>query len=258
MKTRLSKILEKESEIMIEQFMEARKLTKHSYQQGYFYEELLRLFLQKFFPPSIGVARGFIVDSDDNISNELDIIIFDKNKTPVFYSAGDLRIIPIETVYAVIEVKTKITSSIIKKQIFPHLESINVLNKKALLDPDEKMLDTKAKKFEAPIMYGVFAFSSSKLSDITDTINDYYSKNDKKPKEKIDSICVLGKGVIFHMYKVVIPFASSSSEMKSFNNTNGALKWFFGMINDVVSTVDIKGGIRYSQYFIDKSIQNKK
>jgi len=50
MEKRLAKILRKESEIMWEQFNEARKLTTHPHEQGYFFEEILRSFLKKFLP----------------------------------------------------------------------------------------------------------------------------------------------------------------------------------------------------------------
>ena len=295
MQKRLGKILDEESKIMQKQFNEARGLTKHSYQQGYFFEEILRLFLKKYLPPSLDVARGFIIDSKDNISNELDIIIFDKNKTPIFFSAGDLRIIPIETALAVIEVKTTLDTTSLKKEIFPHLESINKLEKFALMNTtkyfgalETKKLESvypKLKKYKStenefisldvdkgfyisgewknkewPLLYSVFSFTTkSSLAQLKNTINEYHQKNSLDATKRIDSVCVLGKGTLFHQEKKpepqsktkpIIPFATDTSELWVGRNGHKALKHYFGFLCDVLFQANIKGGIRYSSYYV--------
>ena len=40
--------------------------------------------------------KDFIVDTKGNLSKQMDIIIYDSAKTPVFFQSGSTRIIPVE------------------------------------------------------------------------------------------------------------------------------------------------------------------
>jgi hypothetical protein len=51
------------------------------------------------------VDTGFVVDSANRFSEQLDIVIFDRQYSPLVFELGARRIFPAESVYAVIEVK---------------------------------------------------------------------------------------------------------------------------------------------------------
>lgn len=62
---------------------------------------LLRLYL----PERYKVDSGFIVDYKGNISDQIDIIIYDRHFTPFIFRGENTLYIPAEGVYAVFEVK---------------------------------------------------------------------------------------------------------------------------------------------------------
>ena len=74
------------------------------------------------------ITNGFIIDSDNNISDEMDIIIYDKNYVPPFFDET-YTVVPIEAVIVVIQVKTTLTASTLKDSI-TNLNSIDKLNAK--------------------------------------------------------------------------------------------------------------------------------
>ena len=48
----------------------------------------------------------FIIDSKGNVSNEVDLAIFDEMYTPYVFRYGEIKFIPIEAVVAVVECKS--------------------------------------------------------------------------------------------------------------------------------------------------------
>jgi hypothetical protein len=61
--------------------------------------------LTDFLPSRYSVAKGFVVDSNNKCSEQIDIIIYDRNFSPLLWELGSHLYIPAESVYAVFEVK---------------------------------------------------------------------------------------------------------------------------------------------------------
>jgi hypothetical protein len=63
----------------------------------------------RHFPDSIFLwidSTGLIIDSNGNESSQMDIIVSDGSKTPIFYENRSLCVHPVVCVYAVIKVKS--------------------------------------------------------------------------------------------------------------------------------------------------------
>lgn len=100
-------------------------LIQHNLEYGLGSENVLRELLAEVLPSKYGVGKGKIVSSSGNLSNHLDIIIFDKLNYPTFYTDENRNlIVPIESVYCVIEVKVRTDSGVLKKA-FEGLESVS-------------------------------------------------------------------------------------------------------------------------------------
>lgn len=80
--------------------------------------------LANYLPKQLGIATGEIVSSEGSVSKQMDIIIFDSFKSPLLLKEGEIHILPVESVYAVIEIKSN-------------------LNKAELEDSVEKVLSVK-------------------------------------------------------------------------------------------------------------------
>lgn len=61
--------------------------------------------LGELLPERYAVTQGFVIDSHDSCSNQIDLIIHDRQYSPLFFTIGDASYIPAESVYAVFEVK---------------------------------------------------------------------------------------------------------------------------------------------------------
>lgn len=69
-------------------------------------EDLIREKISLFLPERYLVKQGHIVNSEGKVSNQLDIIIFDRLSTPKFFEAQNNSVFyPIESVLAIGEIK---------------------------------------------------------------------------------------------------------------------------------------------------------
>lgn len=83
-------------------------VTNHQLTAGTYREEIWADFFRKIVPRKFNIARSvFIIDSKDNISNEVDIAIYDEQYTPYIFNYGLIKFIPIEAVAAVVQCKSR-------------------------------------------------------------------------------------------------------------------------------------------------------
>ena len=95
---------------LIESISGAREVIPHSGEKGREIEEKIREALVRVLPEKIGVSHGFVIDSNDNSSNQMDIVLYDKMNTPKIYNGDSVQIFPVESTYACGEVKFKLDS----------------------------------------------------------------------------------------------------------------------------------------------------
>ncbi len=88
-----------------------RRSIPHSGEIGTLIEQQFRFQLEEILPEKIAVSHGFVVDSTDEISRQMDIILYDKLNTPRIFASGGAQMFPVETTYACGEIKTDLNSS---------------------------------------------------------------------------------------------------------------------------------------------------
>lgn len=82
----------------------------HPGEFGMYREKIVSELLTPFLPSKLGVGTGFIITSKNHISTQCDIIIYDKESTPIIEN-GEQRFFPVESVVGVVEVKSKLSKS---------------------------------------------------------------------------------------------------------------------------------------------------
>lgn len=80
---------------------------------GEYKEAILKNVIRRFLPNNLSVGTGFVISEENQISKQIDIIIYD-NTIPVLFSEGDFVITTYKNVKGIIEVKTKIRNSVLK------------------------------------------------------------------------------------------------------------------------------------------------
>ncbi len=156
----------------------ARDLIPHSGEKGSEIEEKIREALTLVLPEKIGVSHGFVIDSEDNQSRQMDVVLYDKMNTPKIYTGDKVQIFPVESTYACGEIKTKLNANSLKDS-FKKNRSYKKLHRKAYIDQPSP-IETSNSMFGEESMHwkSIFfciAYESSRLEDLHNSIKDYHA-----------------------------------------------------------------------------------
>lgn len=83
----------------------SRKHIQHPGSKGDATETEWITWLSKYLPKRYQVDKAFVVDCNGDISEQIDIVIYDKQYTPFVFHHSNVIYVPAESVYAVFEVK---------------------------------------------------------------------------------------------------------------------------------------------------------
>lgn len=100
----------------------------HNGLKGTVREEKLKEYITKLFPTKYAIGNGIIVDSNETQSKQQDFIIYDNFNSPKLMETESVQIVPIESVYATIEVKSTLTINELEKCI-NNIRSVKTLKK---------------------------------------------------------------------------------------------------------------------------------
>lgn len=112
--TIFNQLLEEEIEIFKNSFSNVSKgiFTRddekliHPGEFGMYRESIARKFMASFTPANLDIDQGFLINSNNEVSTQCDIVIYDSKYTPLLRNRELQRFFPIETVCSVGEVKS--------------------------------------------------------------------------------------------------------------------------------------------------------
>ena len=85
-----------------------RDFAQHKLSAGENRQDLVGQFLVDHLPKRFGVDTGFVISPGGEISNQADLVVVDKENNAPLYGDYRNRLWPVESVYALIEVKTRL------------------------------------------------------------------------------------------------------------------------------------------------------
>jgi len=91
-----------------------RRNIKHSGTKGDATELCWLEMLNSYLPQRYHAAKAFVIDSKGQVSDQIDIVIFDRQYSPFLFNQDNALYVPAESVYAVIEVKQDIDKTVIE------------------------------------------------------------------------------------------------------------------------------------------------
>jgi hypothetical protein len=110
----LQKLLEGLHDDIHQRLETARKTIVHPGSKGDASENIwLELFI-KYLPKRYQALKGFVVDSKGKFSEQIDVIILDRQYSPFIFEHEGIKIVPAESVYAVFESKQTVNLDLIK------------------------------------------------------------------------------------------------------------------------------------------------
>lgn len=172
---------------------------EHGTTIGGFREEIWKKLFQSIVPKKFSIERSvFIIDSKGNVSNEVDLAIFDEQYTPYIFKYGTLKFIPIEAVAVVIECKSKTikidmwTDSIDKLRTsfnsVARMATNIVTNNEKKIKNDNKRLNLITQSSTRPIKI-LCCVKEENISEKTQKRFDFILQAESKEEIKLKVIC---------------------------------------------------------------------
>ncbi|MCP2216097.1 hypothetical protein M2226_003646 [Bradyrhizobium elkanii] len=135
----------------------ARKSFAHPGTKGDASEKVWLEMLQEYLPQRYQAASAHIVDSHGNFSDQIDVVVFDRQYSPFIFKYQGQTIVPAESVYAVFEAKQAINATM-AEYAQKKVASVRRLHRTSLPIPHAG--GTYPAKPLIPILGGLLTFES--------------------------------------------------------------------------------------------------
>jgi len=175
----------------------ALEIIHHAGDRGFEREDIVEDFLSPLLPQQLSIGKGEVRATNGNWSKQEDLIIYDRMTCPRLFIGTKSQIFPVESVAAVIEVKTKLDT----KTIHEASENISQIRN---LEKTGGSTYVGAGRISfgppTPVFGALFAFE---LGISIQTLRRSWeeAQSAKLPTQRVNLTCVLGKLVMLYMDK---------------------------------------------------------
>ena len=184
----------------------------HNGEYGMYRESISKEFLRSFIPGYLDINNGFIITPDDKVSTQCDIIIYDREHTPIIQSEEKQCFFPVETVLGIGEVKSTLSRSDFKEAINKLAKNKSLRNFAKLTHAVRVRGELAERNSEIPYN-NIFSFLiceklNFNIENMEETFNELYEDIDYKYRHNLilsikDRIILYSKeGKLTHLPKV--------------------------------------------------------
>lgn len=170
----LTTLLEGLHDDIHKQLETARKTMGHPVSKGDASEKIWLELFQTYLPKRYQAEKAFVVDSNGVFSQQMDVVIFDRQYSPFIFTYKGEMIIPAESVYAVFEAKQTINADLVK-YAQEKVESVRKLHRTSLPIPHAG--GTFPAKSPIQILGGILTFESEWSPGMGGALNVALTKN---------------------------------------------------------------------------------
>lgn len=167
-----------------------RETMAHPGMKGDASEAVWLELLQKYLPARYQAIQAFVVDSHGEFSQQIDIVVRDRQYSPFIFQFEGQNVVPAESVYAVFEAKQTINAELIDYAA-TKAESVRKLHRTSLPIPHAG--GVYPPKPLSPILAGILAFESDWKPALGDTLTTHLQTED--PDRQLDLGCIAAHGV---------------------------------------------------------------
>jgi hypothetical protein len=184
---------------LMEQLKSARQTVAHAPTQGAAVEGGWITLLAQHLPVRYQVRRGFVIDAQGRLSDQIDLVIFDRQYSPFLLDYQGACYVPAESVYAVIEVKPQLSKPTLT-YAGKKVASVRRLLRTSAPIPHAGGLFEPRRPFD--ILGAVLAESSS----WQEPFGAHFERTIKSvlPMERIQLGCVLSRGAFSLYYEASV------------------------------------------------------
>ncbi|MER0438246.1 DUF6602 domain-containing protein [Emticicia sp. W12TSBA100-4] len=179
---------------MIAQLNTNREFLLHPGTKGDSLENVWIEWLRKYLPNRYCIDKAIIIDCKGNLSDQIDLVIYDQHYTPFVFSQNGIFYIPAEGVYAVFEVKPELTKGYIE-YAGDKIESVRKLHRTST-----NIID-RGKQFEPRSLTKILGGILTSVSTIQNSTIEKHLESLKSLKS-IDLGCSVEGGCFYIDYAI--------------------------------------------------------
>jgi hypothetical protein len=109
----LPRVLERFHKDIENKLETAREAFAHPGTKGDASEQVWIQMLNDYLPRRYSAEKAHVVDSNGNFSQQIDVVVCDRQYSPFIFTFNDQKIVPAESVYAVFEAKQTINAELV-------------------------------------------------------------------------------------------------------------------------------------------------
>lgn len=189
----LRKAFATEQECLIASLRSSSRIT-HSGDRGEANERHFIDILRKYLPNRYTIEKAIVIDSLGNVSDSIDVVIFDRQYTPTLLDNDKHRYVPAEAVYAVFECKPKIDKGYLE---YAAGKAASVRRLKRTSVPIQHAGGTFSAKKHFDIVAGILAIDVAWSDEFGESFRDVH-KN--LPAEGLIDCGFAAKGASFDVF----------------------------------------------------------
>lgn len=180
---------------MVTKHLTNRKSITHPGIKGDASEDNWIEWLKTYLPKRYSVDKAFIIDCKGNISDQIDIVIYDQQYSPFVFNQSGAIYIPAESVYAIFEVKQELTRDYI---IYAGKKAESVRNLERTSAPIPHAGGVFSPKVHKNILAGILVLESSWVDPLGVSFEN--SIKCLNEKQRLDMGCALQSGSFMVLY----------------------------------------------------------
>lgn len=185
----LSQLLEGLHKDIENRLENCRKCFGHPGTKGDASEQVWLELLQTYLPKRYAAEKAHVVDSNGEFSDQIDIVIFDRQYSPFIFNYSEQKIVPAEGVYAIFEAKQTINAGQVN-YAKEKISSVRKLHRTSLPIPHAG--GTYPPKKPVYIIGGLLTFESDWKPALAQPLRDSLTETD--PCRVLDLGCVAAHG----------------------------------------------------------------
>lgn len=194
-------------------FEDLRKRNKllHSGEYGMYREKICDELIKFTIPSKFETGTGFLINSKDEVSKQCDILIFDKNNTPLIENDSKTRFFPVESVVGVGEIKSKLSISSLCEAavILAEKKKTKSITKEiyCVSDPSKKQFDSERNGYDT--MFSFIICEEIERFDsetVFSSLNKTYTENQINYQFRHNAIISLKDGVLTYKVSDILDF----------------------------------------------------
>ena len=216
----------------------SRTVLDHAPSKGASTEFDWKGWLNEHLPTRYQAQSAFVIDSTGECSDQIDIVIYDHQYTPVFYNKNDQRFIPAESVYAVFEVKQELNKNYLE-YAGSKAASVRKLKRTSWQITHAGGVYNKPKD-PGHILAGILCTSSGWNPPFGRAFRECIQG--ESVEEQIDIGCVIEDGAFTADYQ------DSNSVSISTSNTENALSFYLIQLLKLLQGIGTVTAIDYGEY----------